>query len=409
MFSPLTSRFFLSGRKKRYSLLAGCLLLIPFLSTKVQGQTINTTKGGKGLQFMAADSSFAVKINARIQSLFVVGGQNLDQETYNDEFQIRRTRLKFEGYAFNPKLEYKLELGLSNSDIGGGLQPANNNTANVILDALVRWNISDNFSLWFGQTKLPGNRERVVSSQKLQFVDRSLLNSRYNIDRDAGVQLHHQFEAGKVVFREIASVSMGEGRNITVENTGGHDYTGRVEVLPFGEFTSEGDYVGSDISREPTPKLAIGVTYDYNDNASRERGQLGNFFSQQRDLKTVFADAMFKFKGFSAMAEYANKKTSGSPVVESDKTGKVTKAFFTGSAFNIQGGYLFRNNFEIAGRYTNVNPEAITQRKENNQYTFGVSKYLMGHTVKVQSDVSLLNEHTDANDLMYRFQVEIGF
>jgi len=409
MFSPLTNRFFLSGRKKRYSLLAGCLLLIPFLSTKVQGQTINTTKGGKGLQFMAADSSFAVKINARIQSLFVVGGQNLDQETYNDEFQIRRTRLKFEGYAFNPKLEYKLELGLSNSDIGGGLQPANNNTANVILDALVRWNISDNFSLWFGQTKLPGNRERVVSSQKLQFVDRSLLNSRYNIDRDAGVQLHHQFEAGKVVFREIASVSMGEGRNITVENTGGHDYTGRVEVLPFGEFTSEGDYVGSDISREPTPKLAIGVTYDYNDNASRERGQLGNFFSQQRDLKTVFADAMFKFKGFSAMAEYANKKTSGSPVVESDKTGKVTKAFFTGSAFNIQGGYLFRNNFEIAGRYTNVNPEAITQRKENNQYTFGVSKYLMGHTVKVQSDVSLLNEHTEANDLMYRFQVEIGF
>jgi phosphate-selective porin OprO and OprP len=409
MFSPLTNRFFLPGRKKRYALLAGCLLLIPFLSTKVQGQTINTTKGGKGLQFMAADSSFAVKINARIQSLFVVGGQNLDQETYNDEFQIRRTRLKFEGYAFNPKLEYKLELGLSNSDIGGGLQPANNNTANVILDALVRWNISDNFSLWFGQTKLPGNRERVVSSQKLQFVDRSLLNSRYNIDRDAGVQLHHQFEAGKVVFREIASVSMGEGRNITVENTGGHDYTGRVEVLPFGEFTSEGDYVGSDISREPTPKLAIGVTYDYNDNASRERGQLGNFFSQQRDLKTVFADAMFKFKGFSAMAEYANKKTSGSPVVESDKTGKVTKAFFTGSAFNIQGGYLFRNNFEIAGRYTNVNPEAITQRKENNQYTFGVSKYLMGHTVKVQSDVSLLNEHTDANDLMYRFQVEIGF
>jgi phosphate-selective porin OprO and OprP len=409
MFSPLTNRFFLPGRKKRYALLAGCLLLIPFLSTKVQGQTINTTKGGKGLQFMAADSSFAVKINARIQSLFVVGGQNLDQETYNDEFQIRRTRLKFEGYAFNPKLEYKLELGLSNSDIGGGLQPANNNTANVILDALVRWNISDNFSLWFGQTKLPGNRERVVSSQKLQFVDRSLLNSRYNIDRDAGVQLHHQFEAGKVVFREIASVSMGEGRNITVENTGGHDYTGRVEVLPFGEFTSEGDYVGSDISREPTPKLAIGVTYDYNDNASRERGQLGNFFSQQRDLKTVFADAMFKFKGFSAMAEYANKKTSGSPVVESDKTGKVTKAFFTGSAFNIQGGYLFRNNFEIAGRYTNVNPEAITQRKENNQYTFGVSKYLMGHTVKVQSDVSLLNEHTEANDLMYRFQVEIGF
>ena len=55
------------------------------------------------------------------------------------------------------------------------------------------WNFHENFELWVGQTKLPGNRERVISSANLQQVDRSLLNSRFNIDRDFGFQLRHHF------------------------------------------------------------------------------------------------------------------------------------------------------------------------------------------------------------------------
>jgi phosphate-selective porin OprO and OprP len=406
MFSPINHPFAKPGRKGFSFLFAG-FLLMSCLTGPVMAQSVNATKGGKGLQFVAADTSFSLKLNTRIQSLYS-GVYNLDEEEYSDRILIRRARLKLEGFAYHPSLQYKLELGLSNNDIGGVIGQTNN-TANVILDALVRWQINDNFSLLMGQTKLPGNRERVISSQKLQFVDRSLLNSGYNIDRDAGVQLAHTFAIGKAVFREVASVSMGEGRNITTANSGGYDYTGRVEILPLGEFASDGDYSGSDLSREETPKLAIGVTYDYNDGASRERGQLGSFFSAKRDLKTLFADAMFKYQGFSAMAEYANKKASGTPVVERTELGEVSKAFFTGTAFNVQAGYLFPSNFEVAGRYTHVDPQAVTERAEETQYTLGVSRYLIGHTVKVQSDVSLLKEATDFNELMYRFQVEIGF
>ncbi|WP_240337134.1 porin [Rufibacter psychrotolerans] len=397
----------LQSKYTRYAFLFATVFML--LTETVCAQSVNKTKGGKGLQFVSADSLFSTKINLRIQSLYV-GEYNLDSEEYTDQVQIRRSRLKFEGFAYGPQFEYKLELGLSNSDIGGGNQRANNNTANIILDAFVRWNITSNLGLVFGQTKLPGNRERVISSQKMQFVDRSLLNARYNIDRDAGVQLHHQFAVGPVVFREVAAVSMGEGRNITADNVGGYDFTGRFEVLPFGEFEGDGDYVGADLAREETPKLAVGVTYDFNKGASRERGQLGSFLSQQRDLKTFFADAMFKYRGFSAMAEYADKRSSGSPVVETDPvTGDVTDAFFTGTGFNIQAGYLFKNNFEIAGRYTSINPEALTQDAENKQYTLGLSKYILGHTVKAQTDVSLLREQQDWSNLMYRFQFEIGF
>ena len=109
------------------------------------------------------------------------------------------------------------------------------------------------------------------------------------------------------------------------------------------------------------------------------------------------------------MAEYADRTSSGSAVIARDVNGKVTSSFFTGTGFNIQAGYLFKNKVELAGRFTTVNPEADTQRKKNNQYTLGLSKYLAGHTVKVQSDISMLQEESNFNELLYRFQVEIGF
>jgi phosphate-selective porin OprO and OprP len=395
----------LFNRKKRY--LSFQLSLAFLFPVFVFAQSINPTTHGKGLQFIAADSSFSTKLNVRAQSLFS-STYDLDEKTYSDNLQIRRARIKMEGFIYSPKIEYKFEFALSNSDTGRPLAE-NNNTSNIVLDAIVNWNFAKGFNLIFGQTKLPGNRERVVSSQRLQLVDRSLLNSRYNIDRDFGVQLHHESQSGDVVIKEMLSISSGEGRNMTSDNEGGYDYTGRVEVLPFGEFQSGGDYFGGDLKREVTPKLSLGLTYDFNDRASRQGGQLGSFFDQQRDLKTIFADVMLKYKGFSTMAEYANKKTNGSPVVEVDPSGDVTKAFFTGTGFNIQAGYLFKNNVELAGRFTQINPEAVTQRDKNTQYTLGISKYISGHTLKVQSDISLLQENSDAHELMYRFQVEIGF
>ncbi|HEY1005678.1 MAG TPA: porin [Sphingobacteriaceae bacterium] len=386
---------------------AGTLATALVWASSALGQTIVPEKAGKGLSFVAADSSFSVKFNGRIQNLYA-GELNLNDDRYSDRFSVRRARLKMDGFAFDPALEYKIELALSNQDISGGTE-ANGNTANIVLDAVAKWQFAPGFSLWFGQTKLPGNRERLVSSQKLQFVDRSMLNSRYNLDRDVGVQLHHEGSAGNTLWRQIVSVSMGEGRNITTGNTGGYDYTGRLEFLPFGAFKSEGDYTGGDLAREEMPRLSLAVTYDHNQGATREGGQTGDFLSASRDLKTIFADAMFKYRGFSAMAEYADKRSSGSPVVTTASDGSVQEAFFTGTGVNVQAGYLLGRSVEIAGRYTAIRPERITRRDRTRQYTLGVSKYLAGHTVKVQSDLSLLNEAGDATELMYRFQVEIGF
>ncbi|GAB1445603.1 MAG: FmdC precursor [Cyclobacteriaceae bacterium] len=383
--------------------LAPFLFGVLFTSLSGFGQDITKNKFGKGIQITAADSSFAMKFGLRFQTLYD-GRLNLENQNYNDQFLIRRYRLKFDGWAYHPNIMYKLEVGISNRDHGGGNIPQTGLTSSLILDALIKWNFKPSWSLWIGQTKLPGNRERVISSQALQFVDRSNLNSKFNIDRDAGVQLHYE----KDKFNFISSISMGEGRNIVTNNSGGYDYTLRAEYLPFGAFTGGGDYFSADLKREPKPKLSLGITYDYNDRAMREGGQLGDFLTAQRDLETWFLDAHFKYNGFSSILEYANKKSPDGAVIV-DGIGNLVEAFYTGSGINWQAGYLFKSNFEIAGRFTKVTPEKITLRNENTQYTLGLSRYIVGHNLKIQSDITLIKEDSHDDQLMARMTVELAF
>ncbi|HNP95665.1 MAG TPA: porin [Cyclobacteriaceae bacterium] len=372
-----------------------------FSSVAAQDKTSSTF--GKGIRIVAKDSSFTMKFSTRIQTLYD-GRLNLETNDYNDRFLTRRARLKFDGFAYSPKLVYKIELAVASTDIAGGDSNEFGNTSRIILDAVLKWNFAPDWELWVGQTKLPGNRERVISSQNLQFVDRSNVNSRFNIDRDAGIQLHY----GKNKFNFVSSVSLGDGRNIVSNNVGGYDYTFRGEYLPFGEFKSGGDYFDSDLSREEKPKLSIGVTYDYNDRAYHEQGQLGDALPAQRDLETWFVDAHFKYNGWSSLLEYAHK-TSPDGAAIFDGNGNFVDAFYTGEGISWQAGYLFKNNFELAGRYTQVSPERVTLRNDNTQYTMGVSKYFVGHSLKIQGDVTLIKEDKRDDVLMNRLQVELSF
>lgn len=374
-----------------------------FITGGAIGQDKTKNKFGKGITIAAQDSSFSMKFSTRIQTLYE-GQYNTATGDYSDRMQIRRARLKFDGFVYDPSFEYKIELAVANSDITSGSIPQSGNTANFVLDAVVKWNFYKRWSVWFGQTKLPGNRERVISSQNLQFVDRSLVNARFNLDRDAGLQFH--YNAPRINF--VGAVSMGEGRNMIVENVGGYNYTLRGEYLPFGQFKKKGDYISADLEREETPKLSVGVTYDFNDEASRERGQLGDFLNVQRDLSTLFIDSHFKYRGFSSLIEYAHRETPDGPVILNEG-GDIESVFYTGRGISIQGGYLFESNFEIAARFTDIDPEEITRRNDHTQYTLGVSRYFVNHSLKIQSDVSLTQEAGEADTWTYRFQVEVAF
>jgi len=67
-----------------------------------------------------------------------------------------------------------------------------------------------------------------------------LVNSRFNIDRDLGIQLrHHDYLSDKFLIRERIAISQGEGRNITTGNLGGYQYTARLELLPLTKMLFE--------------------------------------------------------------------------------------------------------------------------------------------------------------------------
>ena len=394
------------------------LIVTLIINFNLQAQEISDTSFGKGLvNFVAKDSTFSIKFAPRFQvrsmSSWDHNGDIYESPEHN--FIVRRARLKFDGFAYNKNLIYKIELGLSNRDISGA-NAFNRNTPRYILDAVIKWKFAKNWEFWAGQTKLPGNVERVVSSGNLQLIDRSLLNSRFNIDRDLGIQIRHKSNlGGTFLTREKFSISQGEGRNVTEGNEGGLQYTARLELLPFGAFKSKGDYSQSDLKREEKPKLMLGFTYNFNEEAVRERGFAGDYMVRSdetiygTDQTTIFVDAMYKFNGFSFMGEYAKRTADNEIATETDGVTPTGDIVLTGNALNLQAGYLFKNNYEVAARFTTVDYESVTNNLPTKQYTLGFNKFVVGHKLKIQSDISYTTLDGDADNITFRLGFDLHF
>ena len=129
----------------------------------------------------------------------------------------------------------------------------------------------------------------------------------------------------------------------------------------------------------------------------------------ETNITTLFIDFMYKHSGFSFMGEYANRDAKDPFAINSDGT-LTGDEVQVGTGLNLQTGYLFKNNWEVSGRYSHIKLDKnITGKNRENQYTLGVSKYIVGHSLKVQSDISYLDVLTENNFLMYRLQFDIHF
>jgi hypothetical protein len=82
--------------------------------------------------------------------------------------------------------------------------------------------------------------------------------------------------------------------------------------------------------------------------------------------------------------------------------------FYTGSAINLQSGYMFDDNWELAYRYTKVNPDEGVALIET-QHTFGISKFIVGHKLKIQTDFTYLDNEVVQDHFIWRTQMDIHF
>ena len=371
-------------------------------------QNMPNIEVGKGITFEPKNKLYKMTLRFRMQNMLAF---ELDDRfsLNNTEAQVKRLRLRFDGYILAEKLLYSIQLGFTPYDT----RTVPNGNMNFVRDAMIYYMPNSSWSIGFGQTKIKANRARVNSSSALQFVDRSIVNSEFNLDRDFGFfgeyygRLSETFDISAK-----GSITMGEGRNWASNSKNGFAYTGRLELYPLGRFKGLGDVAEGDIEREDRVKFLIAGAYSFNDNACRVQGQNGAFMpgDATRDLQSYFLDFILKYQGFAFYTDFmgriCNEPTFGEGLEE---------FVFTGRGLNIQTSYLFKKNWEVALRNSTLFPDsevrALAGYKNQNQTTLGITKYLIGHNLKVQADASY-NHRSGALDAynrwQFRFQIELG-
>ncbi|MDO8966284.1 porin [Algoriphagus sp.] len=359
---------------------------------------------------ISKDSLFMLNLRFRMQNRFgfkTESGENLSIE--ETDFRVRRLRLRFDGYVLNPRIQYYIQLGFSKSDLdldaGEFAQP--------IRDAIIYYYLKPNLYFGFGQSKLPGNRERVISSGNLQFAERSIANGVFTLDRDFGFFGYYTLPTrGKAEYQLKGALNTGEGRNPS-PGDGGLSYTGRFEYLPFGSFLNNGDYSEGDLEFETSPKLSVGLTYNLNKNGARARGQIGQYLYEQRDQNVFIADAMFKYMGWGVLTEYFHRSSSD-PITENAQGLK--RAVWVGKGTNVQLSKMISGKSELAFRYAAIRPDGSIEglEKRGEETNLGFTRYLNGHRIKIQANFGYswfdgVLELQDTDNFWFgTFQVEFG-
>lgn len=363
---------------------------------------------GRGLTFGPKDNSFKTTIRFRMQNMGEFSFDNKMKLTEADG-QVKRLRLRFDGYIFSPKLLYSIQLGFTGKDA----KATPNGKSNLVMDAIAYYKPNDAWNFGFGQTKVKTNRSLINSSGALQFADRSIVNSEFAADRDFGLfGEYHYGSTGRFALTALASITMGEGRNWGASDNGGLLYSGRLELFPFGKFNAKGEYIEGDTYYETSPKLMIGGGYAFNNHAAMTQGCKGSLLpgNERRNIGGYYADIVLKYRGFALNADYMGRHAAHATNMGSDTF------IYTGSGVNLQASYIFARKWEVAIRNSTMMPHRAVQPfvgyKTWNQSTLGITRYIIGHSLKVQADISYNRmSQTITNDydrLTFRFQLELG-
>lgn len=368
---------------------------------------------GKGLGMTSADSIFQLNIRFRMQNRLTFNENDGEKNTYEGE--IRRLRLRLDGFVGNPKFLYVIQLSFAPKDMGTTKE---GEPINIIRDAALTYRPNEHWNFIFGQTKLPGNRQRINSSGALQLTDRSINNAKFNIDRDFGIQAYYLQEKKNAFGYNIkTAVSTGRGRNFSGSESDSYALTGRIELLPLGSFAKNGAFFEGDLSREQTPKLMLAGTFHHNNKAQNSQGQTGNKLVEPKSFNSLMLDGIVKYNGWAGMISYMNRTlddASSLKVLDTPSDGY--NYVFAGQGMDYQLSYLFPSNYEVIGR---VSTQKMKDQLYENfklpnttQFSLGANKYLWEHTFKLQAEITYdkqsFYQGPTKDNWYFRLQFEIG-
>ncbi|MBQ2044115.1 MAG: hypothetical protein II261_04690, partial [Bacteroidaceae bacterium] len=173
---------------------------------------------------------------------------------------------------------------------------------------------------------------------------------------------------------------------------------------------ASGEVIEGDFLREQSVKLMLAGAFSYNDRTTRVHGQCGSQLPDgvMASMKQYYLDFVLKYRGFAFCADFMGR-ICDKPLYSGDLF------TYAGKGVNAQASYIFRKNWEVALRNSMLLPDAKVRPMVGysgfNQTTFAVTKYLIGHSLKVQADASY-NHRTEAfnayNRWQLRFVLEAG-
>ena len=423
---------------------------------------------GNGIVLASTDNNYKVVLRGYSQSLFESrtisydSSLIVDNNRYN-RFRARRIRLRLSGNQLYPGFSYRLQLNLAESEADDGF------LSNILWDAWLGYNINKTNKIIIGQKGTPtDNIEVQMASNTLQLPERSRLTGAFSSIREIGVFYDNRFKVGnKAVIKSMFNVTTGDGYayNFNSRDYGGLKYGCRINILPFGLFRNFGQFRQVDMVRELNPKLLIGFSGSFNNGMSSRRGRRnGDFlFYNIAGVDTSYrlpnylkvgGDLLFKYRGFSVLAEYVNTKAfvANDITHRNDRYGndpsQITSSFgafnedefltvssdeyvkrqlILGSGFNIQAGYLFKSLFSIDGRFTKLNPNEFsfmnnaTYYNRQHYYEIGLSKYFSkNYSFKVQASYRFIDDaklraqnydrlEFEASENIFYFMVQVAF
>ena len=379
----------------------------------------------KGFRLETRDGNWQTNLQWRAQMRYTnptsgdprqVGNFDSDAES---TFENRRLRMKIGGFGYRPWLGYYFEVDLQPTRETD--DDSSSSSARVI-----DWRITaakyDWANLRVGQWKIDHNRERVDSSGRQQFVERSIVNRIFTIDRQVGAQLSgHLFKSTPADMRYWAGVYTGEGRGVQNDD-GDMMYAGRLQWNFLGR-DLKWSQTDVEFTEKPTGSLAFGYATHEGRCTRWSSGGCGNldgFASPaaaadgQFEVENMVQEFAFKWRGWSIQEEFHWK------TVEDNVMG--TKNDFTGAY--AQTGYFFHNLFpvvpqplELAFRYAFVKePNRFDRALDNTreEFTVGANWFVAGHNNKFTVDYSYLTLedeflNRDVNDTRGRVQWDISF
>lgn len=395
-------------------------------------------KAGKGLEFKGGDA-FKLNIGGRMQFRFDSAKKNQEKrgspsadgsEGTSHDFQTRRLQLGFSGYAYSPNIFYKYVIcsDKNGSDCVGadGLG---------IEEAYFGYKAGDVLKLTVGQIKVPHTLEAQTSSSNLTFVDRS--SKQLTFERDHGIKLE-AFVPNKK-FKAIGFLGAGLGGN-NARGTSQADvwdkiYVTRVELTPFGYL----EYGQADLKKTDKIKLRIGASQlwwndlnvNYTGTAFKEEDGTsaldlkGKLDDRLEDIATAYSkngktqltgvtyldvtsttyDAGFKYKGLSGEFEYTTLTGDESILGNGSETLEWVR---------VQSNYHIKNGW-VAGYRYGMRDSSDQQNDKTYEYTYQISKYFVGHNLKINADYGYINEEQatagadDKQTRTFRIQAQLKF